>query len=543
MYKPHGREPRAQDKINQISNKNDEENDKERELICAVHSTHSKYPELEFLVIGEKIKLRIDTLASINIIDENRFNQFKNRPNLIPVINPSFSYGSKEPIKTFGRYKTKLKINKKEVDTEFVVACGNSGSLIGDPTCSKLGVDPISQIVNSINDFSEVDHKQREYYKEKYPSLISGKIGCFKDFEIELHIDKKVKPVQANPRKIPFHLRQAVEDQLKIKLENDIIEEVENDPTTWLSETVKIPKKGTNEIRLCIDTKAVNEAILSEKYEMPTAEDIIYAANGMNIFSKADLNSAFEQIKLNKNSRHVVFRTHKGIFQYKRLFFGIKSAPEIFHKIIRKALEGIANVTNATDDILIMGKTQEDHDITLNLVFSRLEKKGFTLNIEKCVFSKSTVTFFGLILSNNSISLNEQKTSALRNASAPRNASELHSFLGLTVYASRWIKDLALISEPLWALLKNQALPKFEWTEKHQASFEKVKNNLIESVSYFDPTQVTVDASPHGLGGVLAQSHPEDKDKVRIMMYISRILTDTEKRYSQIEKEGLGVVW
>ncbi|CAF1018659.1 unnamed protein product [Brachionus calyciflorus] len=115
--------PRAQDKINQISSdKNDEENDKERELICAVHSTHSKYPELEFLVNGEKIKLRIDTLASINIIDENRFNQFKNRQNLIPVINPSFSYGSKEPIKTLGRFETKLKINKKEVDTEFVVA-------------------------------------------------------------------------------------------------------------------------------------------------------------------------------------------------------------------------------------------------------------------------------------------------------------------------------------------------------------------------------------------------------------------------------------
>ncbi|CAF0835099.1 unnamed protein product [Brachionus calyciflorus] len=96
--------------------------------------------------------------------------------------------------------------------------------------------------------------------------------------------------------------------KLKIKLENDIIEELENDPTTWLSETVKIPKKRTNEIRLCIDTKAVNEANLSEKYEMPTAEDIIYAANGMNIFSKADLNSAdmsgdLERIKVSFNTK------------------------------------------------------------------------------------------------------------------------------------------------------------------------------------------------------------------------------------------------
>ncbi|CAF1081765.1 unnamed protein product, partial [Brachionus calyciflorus] len=187
-----------------------------------------------------------------------------------------------------------------------------------------------------------------------------------KDFELELHIDKSVKPSQANPRKIPFHLRKAVEDQLKIKLDNDIIEEVENDPTTWLSETVKISKKDSEEIRLCIDTTAVNKAILGEKHEMPSADDIIYAANGMKYFSKADLKSGFEQIKLHKNSRYISrFRTHKGIYQYKRLFFGIHSAPEIFHKEIRKILEGIPFQINASDDILMMGKDREEHNATV----------------------------------------------------------------------------------------------------------------------------------------------------------------------------------
>ncbi|CAF0913527.1 unnamed protein product [Brachionus calyciflorus] len=500
-----------QNKINQIINgsNNDKKEEHEKELICAVTSKNSRFPELEFLVNDEKIKLRIDTLA---------------KPTLLPVISPPYAYGSSEPIKTVGRFKAKLKIFKKEIDTEFIVTCGKSGSLIGYPTCLQLGVDPIAQIVNSISIDHDDSEKLRNYYKDKFPKLFSGKIGELKDFEIDFYIDKSIKP---------------------LKLENDIIEEVENDPTSWLSETVKIPKKGTNEIRLCIDTTAVNKAILSEKYEMPTAEDFIYAANGMKFFSKADLNSAFEQFKLSKRCRYISrFRTHKGIFQYKRLFFGIKCAPEIFHKEIRKILEGIPCQFNASDDIMMMGKTLEEHNATVLAVFERLESKGLTVNIDKCVFCKTSITFFGLILSNNSISLNEQKTIALKNASAPRNASELDSFLGLSVYASRWIQNLASISKPLWDLTRNDA--KFEWTTNHQSCFEQIKNGLIQAVSYFDcnwDTQVTVDAGPDGIGGVLTQSDPKDKSNVKIVIFVSRILTETEKKYSQIEKEGLSCVW
>jgi len=149
-----------------------------------------------------------------------------------------------------------------------------------------------------------------------------------RNFVLKLHIDKSVKPLQAAPRNKPFHRRKAIEDQIQKKLNEDIIEEVVGEPTEWLAETVERPKAGSSEIRMCTDMKLANRAILREKYEMPNIETIIHSANGMKFYSKVDLKSAFEQIVLHPESRYISrFRTHNGIFQYKRLFFGINPSP------------------------------------------------------------------------------------------------------------------------------------------------------------------------------------------------------------------------
>ncbi|CAF1043728.1 unnamed protein product [Brachionus calyciflorus] len=534
------------DKINQILQNNGENDSEEEEIpiIYSLTSTHKKFPELEFVLNDEKIKLKIDTLASINVIDEKTFKQFLNKPTLTKVVKQSYAYGSKEPIQTIGKFSAKLKILNKEIDAEFVVTKGDSGSLIGFPSCSKLGVDPVAQIVNSIQT-NNVESDFKDFYKSKYPNVFSDKIGKLKDFQLTLHIDKSIKPTQAKPRNIPFHLREAVEKQLKIKIENEIIEKVENEPTSWLSETVRIPKKDSQEIRLCIDTTAVNAAILSEKYQMPNIEDIIYASNGMKFFSKIDLNSAFEQIELHPDSRYISrFRTHQGIYQYKRLFFGIKSAPEIFHNLIKQILEGIKNQINASDDILIMGKTLNDHNEALEKVLKRLDEKGLTVKLEKCEFRKSSIIYFGLEITENSVSLNKQKTEALKDTKTPRNASELHSFLGLSVHASRWIKNFATISDPLWDLLKKDKI--FKWTNIHQSSFEKIKDGLIESVGHFDinwKTQLTVDASPVGVAAVLTQTDPNNSLNSKVIIYVSKSLNPTQRKYSQIEKEAYACVW
>jgi hypothetical protein len=142
--------------------------------------------------------------------------------------------------------------------------------------------------------------------------------------------------------------------------------------------------------------------------------------------------------------------------------------------------------------------------------------------------------------------LNEHKTQALKEFKIPNNASELHRFLGIILYASCWIKNLAAISEPLWNLTRSDV--RWEWTEEYiyLRLFDLIKQSLINAVGYFDlnwQTFVTVDASPVELSAVLTQQHPKDKDKTKLILCIIRMLTDTEKRYSQIEQEALAPVW
>ena len=119
-----------------------------------------------------------------------------------------------------------------------------------------------------------------------------------------------------------------------------------------------------------------NKAILRERHLMPTVEELIHDLNGAKVFSKLDLRNGYHQLELENSSRYVTcFSTHLGIFRYKRLNFGISSASEIFQETISNVIQDIDNVKNISDDILVFGKTQQEHDIALDRTFKRLSEK------------------------------------------------------------------------------------------------------------------------------------------------------------------------
>ena len=235
--------------------------------------------------------------------------------------------------------------------------------------------------------------------------------------------------------------------------------------------------------------------------------------------------------------------THCGLFRYKRLLFGVNSASEQYQHEIQTALAGIDGQENISDDIIVHGKDQAEHDANLELVIKRLGERGLTLNAAKCQFSMDKLTFVGMVLSANGISCAADKVEAVTSAREPQSASETRSFLGLVNYCGRFIPDLATISEPLTRLTK--AGTPFVFGEEQNQAFAELKKRLTnsETLGYFDkdaPTQVIADASPVGLGAVLTQI---SKDGPRIISYASRSLTSTETRYSQTEKEALALIW
>jgi hypothetical protein len=184
--------------------------------------------------------------------------------------------------------------------------------------------------------------------EDKYSGIYKG-IGKLKNKTVKLHINPNVKPVAQRNRKTPFHLREKVEKENKTLLENDIIEEVNNEPTSWVSPIVTPPKQN-GDVRVCVDMREANKAMEWERHQMPTIDELIHDMNGAKIFSKLDLKAGYNQLVLQEESRYITtFATHMGLYLYKRLNFWTKSASKVFQKTISEVIqgkEGSKNISN-----------------------------------------------------------------------------------------------------------------------------------------------------------------------------------------------------
>ena len=237
----------------------------------------------------------------------------------------------------------------------------------------------------------------------------------------KLHVNDSVKPLAQKYRRLPFHIRDQVEAELKTLEELDIIERAEG-PTPWVSPIVVAPKKTG--IRICVDMRAANQAVERERHPVPTVEDLIVDLNGATVFSKIDLNQGYHQLELAEDSRSITtFATHIGLFRYKRLSFGINSAAEIFQKSIEEVLQGIDGVRNISDDIIVFGKSQADHDAALQAVLQKMRENNLTANPAKCLFNQSSIDFFGHRFSADGISADDKKVASLINASSPQKCN------------------------------------------------------------------------------------------------------------------------
>ena len=200
---------------------------------------------------------------------------------------------------------------------------------------------------------------------------------------------------------------------------------------------------------------------------------------------------------------------------------------------------------NVSDDIIIFGKTQQEHDNALEAVFNRFAKIGLTLNKKKCELSKNSLSFFGFVFSSTGVSPDPAKVKAIHEAQPPTSASGIRSFLGMATYCAKFIPNFSDITKPLRELIKKNT--HFQWGDDQQQAFQRVKNLLTSDtvMAYFDNNKITelvTDASPWGLSAILSQ-HTSGHNDRKIVAFVSRSLSDVEQRYSQTEKEALAIVW
>ncbi len=145
--------------------------------------------------------------------------------------------------------------------------------------------------------------------------------------------------------------------------------------------------------------REANKAVLRERYQIPTVDEILHELNGSQMFTKLDILWAYHQIELTPESREITcFMTHKGKYRYERLMFGVNCAPEMYNKIIQRTLDSCEGVRSIFDDIIVYGRSAEEHDSRLHKVLETLRQKGLTLNYDKCMFRLPEVQFMGHIL-------------------------------------------------------------------------------------------------------------------------------------------------
>ena len=291
--------------------------------------------------------------------------------------------------------------------------------------------------------------------------------------------------------------------------------------------------------------RRANTAVKCERYPIPTVQETIQDLNGCTVFSKIDLRMGYHQVELTEESRDITtFITDEGLFRFKRLMFGISSVSEMFQHIIRQLLESCDGVHNISDDIIVAGRDREEHDQRLEAALKKLEEHGLTINADKSQFRLSHLKYMGHKLSSDGLEVDDSKIRAVIDCTAPTSVAEVRSFLGLAQYCAKFLPDFSSISDPLWELTRGEQA--FTWNRDQQKAFDSIKSMMTRTpvLAYHRlgaHTRLTTDASPVGLGAVLEQKQLDGSYKP--VWFASRCLSPTERRYSQFEKEALGVMW
>ena len=358
-----------------------------------------------------------------------------------------------------------------------------------------------------------------------------------KDVLVDIKLKNNISPAFSKPYELALSKRELVEKELNKLVADGVLESVRF--SNWASPIVAVPKKDGG-LRICVDfKKTVNPRIEKNNYPLPLIDEIIAKIGHGKIFTVLDLKNAFLQLKVNEKSKELLtINTHKGLFRYNRLPFGIGVAPTLFQEQLDKILAGLENAAWYMDDIIITGQNKKHCFENVKLVCDRLRKFNVKVNFSKSKFFESKVEFLGHEISDNGISPSKTKTQDLINAKIPETITELRSFLGFVNYYRKFVPNMSTLLHPLYELEKKGV--NFEWSTNCQKAFEDVIRFITSSnvIAPFDPSKksvLTTDASSYGIGAVLSQDG-------KPVIFASRTLNTSERKLPQIHKEALAIV-
>ncbi|RDB18869.1 hypothetical protein Hypma_014481 [Hypsizygus marmoreus] len=337
---------------------------------------------------------------------------------------------------------------------------------------------------------------------------VNGRLG-----HVSAKVNVPLKP-GTQPISVPMYgaspaKREVIDKQVNAWFEAGVIEP---SASPWGFPVVVVYRNGKP--RLVVDYRKLNAQTIPDEFPIPRQSEIIQALSGSQILSSFDALAGFTQLEMAEEAKEkTAFRCHLGLWQFKRMPFGLRNGPSIFQRIMQGVLAPFLWLFTLVyiDDIVVFSKSWDEHLVHLDKVLSAISAAGITLSPPKCFVGYSSILLLGQKVSRLGLSTHQEKVSAILDLVRPKSIHDLQKFLGMAVYFSSYIPFYSLIAAPLFALLRKGV--KWTWRAEQEIAFQQVKDALASAPVLGHPIQgspyrLYTDASDIALGASLQQVQP-----------------------------------
>jgi len=333
------------------------------------------------------------------------------------------------------------------------------------------GVDALMTAINRdfpyFNELLELLHKHPQLFDEDL------KTSGLKGYWMSLDLVPGEMLQRHKPRRYSPAMWQEIEAEVQRLIDCGVLEESDSEYTN----PFVMSKKPDGTYRMCTDLTKVNEVTRSVRYPLPLMDQVLSLLAGMCFFASLDMKQSYYQLRLHPSVRKwTAIATRNGTWQFTRVPFGCKNAPNIFQKIMREILKGMDMKTCVVfiDDIIIFARTAMDFLTNLEAVMTRLEEYNVRLRLSKCKFGYAEVDYLGFHVDGKGFRIKEKRVASIRNYPVPGNVKELRSFLGMIASLHSFMDHAYTALSMLFELTKPKV--KWEWTSSHSEAFELVRD-------------------------------------------------------------------
>jgi hypothetical protein len=504
---------------------------------------------------NDKVLFKIDTGAEINVIGMAAYKAMSTKAELSVSKTNIYGFG-KQPIKPMGEidlkcmYKDKhyvIKCQIVDANVPNVLSLKDSLAMnlirrVDAVTADNAGNIKLPESVLKCKNVGAVD-----LIKEFIDVFQTDEDSEFKkvaNVKVTLKVDPNAHPVAHPVRPVSAPLRPKVKAKLEELERSGIIEKVPlGCPTPWCS-ALHVVKKKDNTIRITIDPKDLNKALMREYHPTNTGEEVALRVDGAKLFTVLDAKQGFFQLELDEESKnYTAFNTPFGRFRYRRLPMGISAAPEIFSRVYGDIFAPVRGLHIIADDFLLPALDDNSHNKVLRHTLETAREHNVTFSVDKLQLCTREVKYSGSKFTDKGVKVDEDKVKAIIDMPDPQKIENVQTLLGMVQYVGKHLRNLSSVTEPLRDLIKESNAHGFKWyfDAKHKEAVQKLRNMMTEApvlrfYSLDEPVVISGDASQAGLGCVLLQGDMP-------VAYGSKALTSAEKAYAQIEKEMLAIVF